>query len=279
MNNLAQLEEEDGSTKNTTREIKAVNTTIKAVLGNQLVRSNSSPIVQPLSGKTFKIGICGGHSSGKALLTEKLMNQLQQLGFQVSVVKQDNFDVDSNDFDNYKQNSDVLNNVPYVNNQDYQKFLSTAIKTLLTTRDKNVIIIEGTLIFYDRQLRDLLDLKIFLHHDQDVRLSRKIYKEVCAKGKDVEKVIHNYLNRLKPLYESIIKPTEQYADIIVPKFGGEFTLKPQENQGETQQMHAGFSQFNPNILNLLIEITKENILGSDKLDKLEKLDKIQASSK
>ncbi|CAD8159398.1 unnamed protein product [Paramecium octaurelia] len=279
MDNPTQQEELDSFTKTTTPEMTAVNTTIKAVIGNQLVRSNSSPMVQPLSGKTFKIGICGGHSSGKALLTEKLMGQLQQLGFQVSVVKQDNFDVDSNDFDNYKQNSDILNNVPYVNNQDYKKFLSTAINTLLTTRDKNVIIIEGTLILYDRQLRDLLDLKIFLHHDQDVRLSRKIYKEVCSKGKDVEKVIYNYLNRLKPLYDSIIKPTEQYADIIVPKFGGEFALKPQEYLGETQQMQAGFSQVNPNVLNLLIEITKENILGSDKLDKLEKLDKTQASSK
>ncbi|CAD8143961.1 unnamed protein product [Paramecium pentaurelia] len=274
MDNLAQLEALESAAPEQTAKDK----TMTPVFGNELVRSNSSPKVQPLSGKPFKIGICGGHSSGKALLTEKLMDELQQLGFLVNVVKQDNFDVDSNDFDNYKQNSDILNNVPYVNNQDYQKFLSTAINTLLTTRDKNVIIIEGTLILYDRQLRDLLDLKIFLHHDQDVRLSRKIYKEVCAKGKDVEKVIHNYLNRLKPLYESIIKPTEQYADIIIPKFGGEFSLKPQEYQGATQ-IQAGFGQVNPNFLNLLIKIVKANILGGDKVDKLEKLDKTQTSTK
>ncbi|CAD8051498.1 unnamed protein product [Paramecium sonneborni] len=265
MDNLAQLEALDSSTVNTQSDQTTANNTMNTVFGNELVRSNSSPKVQHLSGKPFKIGICGGHSSGKALLTEKLMNELQSLGFLVSVVKQDNFDVDSDDFDHYKQNSDTLNNVPYVNNQDYQKFLTTAINTLLTTRDKNVIIIEGTLILYDRQLRDLLDLKIFLHHDQDVRLSRKIYKEVYTKHKDVEKVIHNYLNRLKPLYESIIKPTEQYADIIIPKFGGEFSLKSEEYLGT--QIQAGFDKVNPNILSLLVKIAKANILGGEKLDK------------
>ncbi|CAD8054282.1 unnamed protein product [Paramecium primaurelia] len=266
MDNLAQLEALNSSSVCSQSDQNTSNNTINTVFGNELVRQYASPKVQPQSGKSFKIGICGGHSSGKALLTEKLMTELQSLGFLVSVVKQDNFDVDSDDFDHYKQNSDTLNNVPYVNNQDYQKFLSTAINTLLTTRDKNVIIIEGTLILYDRQLRDLLDLKIFLHHDQDVRLSRKIYKEVCAKGKDVEKVIHNYLNRLKPLYESIIKPTEQYADIIIPKFGGEFSLKSQEYFGATQ-VQAGFDKVNPNIMNLLVKIAKANILGGDKLEK------------
>ncbi|CAD8134673.1 unnamed protein product [Paramecium octaurelia] len=269
MDNLAQLENLNSSSTSNQMDKNTPNTTMSTVFGNELVRTYASPKVQPLSGRTFKIGICGGHSSGKALLTEKLQTELQSLGFLVSVVKQDNFDVDSDDFDHYKQNSDSLNNVPYVNNQDYQKFLSTAINTLLTTKDKNVIIIEGTLILYDRQLRDLLDLKIFLHHDQDVRLSRKIYKEVCAKGKDVEKVIHNYLNRLKPLFDSIIKPTEQYADIIIPKFGGEFSLKSQEYLGTTS-MQAGFDNVNPNIMDLLVKIAKAQILGNDKVEKTEK---------
>lgn len=83
-----------------------------------------------------------------------------------------------------------------------------------------VIIVDGILILENCELRDLMDIKIFVDSDADVRLARRILRDVCDRGRTMESVITQYLSTVKPMHEAFVEPSKRHADVIVPQGGG-----------------------------------------------------------
>ena len=78
------------------------------------------------------------------------------------------------------------------------------------------MIVEGILIFTHPELRDLFDIKIFVHADSDERLIRRLKRDISERGRDMNEVLDRYQNTLKPMHQQFIEPTKAYADIIIP---------------------------------------------------------------
>lgn len=180
------------------------------------------------------IGIAGGTGSGKTTITKKLMNQF---GDDVSVIYHDNF---------YKAHHDM----PYEErcrlNYDHPSAFDTdllieALKELrrgnsvtcpvydysihdrtdktITVHPAPVVVVEGILIFENPQLCEQMDVKIFVDTDADVRILRRIVRDVRDRGRSLESVINQYLTTVKPMHEEFVEPSKRRADIIVPEGG------------------------------------------------------------
>ena len=78
------------------------------------------------------------------------------------------------------------------------------------------MIVEGILILTNKALRDMFDIKIFVHADSDERLIRRLKRDIAERGRDIDEVLNRYQNTLKPMHEQFIEPTKEYADIIIP---------------------------------------------------------------
>lgn len=89
----------------------------------------------------------------------------------------------------------------------------------VTVKPSKVIIIDGILIFENQELRDLMDIKVFVDTDADVRLARRILRDVCNRGRSMESVIEQYLSTVKPMHEEFVEPSKRYADVIIPEGG------------------------------------------------------------
>lgn len=86
-------------------------------------------------------------------------------------------------------------------------------------RPTKVVIVEGILIFQNKELRDLLDIKIFVETDADVRILRRALRDVEERGRSLESVVTQYLTTVKPMHEQFVEPTRKFADIIVLEGG------------------------------------------------------------
>ena len=181
------------------------------------------------------IGIAGGTGSGKSTITKKL---IQRFGDNVSVIHHDNY---------YKAH----HNMPYEErcklNYDHPNAFDTdllirAVEDLknglevtcpvydFTIHDRSeeteivkparVIIVEGILIFESRELCSLMDIKLYVDTDADVRILRRITRDVRDRGRSLESVIDQYLQTVKPMHEQFVEPSKRRADIIIPN-GGE----------------------------------------------------------
>ena len=180
------------------------------------------------------IGIAGGTGSGKTSITRKLVNRF---GSNVSVIYHDNF---------YKAHHNMSYEERAKLNYDHPDALDTnllidALKELkagrsaecpvydFTVHDRSdktlviepnrVIIVEGILIFADKELRDLMDIKLFVDTDADVRILRRIVRDVRDRGRSLESVVDQYLATVKPMHEQFVEPSKRYADIIIPEGG------------------------------------------------------------
>ena len=96
-------------------------------------------------------------------------------------------------------------------------------KETIHLKPNKFIIFEGILAFHDKRMRDLMDLKLFIDLDDDIKLSRRIYRDIISRGRKMETIIERYHKFVKPAYNTFIKPTKQYADIIIPR-GGSNTI-------------------------------------------------------
>ena len=180
------------------------------------------------------IGIAGGTGSGKSTITRKL---IQRFGNDVSVIHHDNY---------YKAH----HNMPYEErcklNYDHPNAFDTdllirAVEDLknglevtcpvydftihdrseetITVRPARVIIVEGILIFESRELCSLMDIKLYVDTDADVRILRRITRDVRDRGRSLESVIDQYLQTVKPMHEQFVEPSKKNADIIIPQGG------------------------------------------------------------
>ncbi len=91
-------------------------------------------------------------------------------------------------------------------------------ETVLVKPSK-VIIVDGILIFENRELRDLMDIKVYVDTDADIRLARRILRDVCERGRTMQSVISQYTTTVKPMHEEFVEPSKKYADVIIPEGG------------------------------------------------------------
>ena len=183
---------------------------------------------------TMIIGIAGGTGSGKTTLTEKLK---AEFGEHVSVLYHDNY---------YKSHSEM----PYEERTKLNYDHPDAFETDLMIRDiqalrrgetvrcpvydytihdrsgetvevrpTKVIIVEGILIFENQALRELMDIKIFVDTDADVRILRRIMRDVKKRGRSLDSVVKQYLTTVKPMHEQFVEPSKRFADIVVLEGG------------------------------------------------------------
>ena len=184
--------------------------------------------------KTMVIGIAGGTGSGKTTLTKRLKDTF---GNDVSVVYHDNY---------YKAHPNMTYEERAALNYDHPDAFDTELmvedlrqlcegKTIhcpvydytihnrsdqtVEVRPAKVVIVEGILIFADKALRDLMDIKIFVDTDADVRILRRILRDVKERGRSLDSVIEQYLTTVKPMHEQFVQPSRQYADIVVLEGG------------------------------------------------------------
>ena len=180
------------------------------------------------------IGIAGGTGSGKTTITRKLV---QRFAGEVSVINHDNYYKAHHDMPfeqrcrlNY-DHPDAFDTQLLINDLKKLKAGQNVIcpvydytihdrsdKTILI-RPAKVIIVEGILIFADKALCGEMDIKIFVDADADVRILRRIVRDVRDRGRSLESVISQYLTTVKPMHEQFVEPSKRNADIIIPEGG------------------------------------------------------------
>ena len=180
------------------------------------------------------IGIAGGTGSGKTTITKKLM---QRFGGDVSVIYHDNYYKAHHNM-SYEQRAKLNYDHPGSFDTD---LLIQAVKDLkagrsvicpvydYTIHDRSdkvievkparVIIVEGILIFQSRELCRQMDIKIYVDTDADVRILRRIVRDVRDRGRSLESVVNQYLSTVKPMHEQFVEPSKRNADIIIPEGG------------------------------------------------------------
>ena len=93
------------------------------------------------------------------------------------------------------------------------------LKETVSVKPSKVIIVDGILIFENKELRDLMDIKVFVDTDADLRLARRILRDVRDRGRSMESVIMQYTSTVKPMHEEFVEPSKKYADVIIPEGG------------------------------------------------------------
>lgn len=185
--------------------------------------------------KPVIIGICGGTGSGKTTVAREILKALPEKN--VSIIHQDAY---------YKLQTNKSFDERTQTNYDHPfafdtELLLSHLRSLQAGRDidmpiydfsnhnrseetqkifaRDIIILEGILILEDPKLRDLMDIKIFVDTDTDVRIIRRITRDMNERGRSLESVIEQYLSTVKPAHEQFIEPSKKYADIIIPEGG------------------------------------------------------------
>ena len=180
------------------------------------------------------IGIAGGTGSGKTTITKKLM---QRFGGDVSVIYHDNYykahhnmsyeeraklnydHPDSFDTDLHIQAVKDLKAGHSVICPVYDYTIHDRSDKVIEVKPARVIIVEGILIFQSRELCRQMDIKIYVDTDADVRILRRIVRDVRDRGRSLESVVNQYLNTVKPMHEQFVEPSKRNADIIIPEGG------------------------------------------------------------
>lgn len=182
------------------------------------------------------IGVAGGTGSGKTTVVKKIVEALPP--HYVAVVPLDsyyndtsgmtdaerkaiNFDhPDAFDWELLNKHVRQLKAGEAVEQPTYSYILSNRLPETVHVEPKPVILIEGIMTLVNKELRDMMDIRIFVDTDSDERLIRNIQRDVVERGRTVDMVIDRYLEVLKPMHEQFIEPSKKYADIIIP-LGGE----------------------------------------------------------
>ena len=178
------------------------------------------------------IGIAGGTGSGKTTVVHQIMNELPDT--EVGIISQDSY---------YKENHNLSFDERALLNFDHPRAIDFALlvahlkelreqKTIqqpvysfvthnrtedtITTHPRKVMIVEGILILANPELRDLFDVKIYVHADSDERLIRRMKRDIADRGRNMDEVLSRYQNTLKPMHQQFIEPTKAFADIIIP---------------------------------------------------------------
>lgn len=178
------------------------------------------------------IGLAGGTGSGKTTVVHQIMNELPDT--EVGVISQDsyykethnlsfderaliNFDHPrSIDFELLVKHLKALKAGETINQPVYSFIQHNRTDDTVSTHPRKVMIVEGILILTNPELRELFDIKIYVHADSDERLVRRLKRDISERGRDIDEVLTRYQNTLKPMHEQFIEPSKAFADIIIP---------------------------------------------------------------
>ena len=192
--------------------------------------------------KPFIIGVTGGSASGKTTVCQKIIEQLGVAGLtnhekKISILSQDSFYKDltseehrlaATDDYNFDHPDSFDKELIMISLEDLSRGKTIQVpiydfRTHKRTKEKStvypsdVILFEGILILYEPLVRDLLNLKIFVDVDSDVRLSRRILRDMSLRGRTLESILKQYATFVKPCFEEFTLPTKKYADVIIPR--------------------------------------------------------------
>jgi uridine kinase len=178
------------------------------------------------------IGIAGGTGSGKTTVVQQIMNELPET--EVGIISQDSYYKETNgmtyeercninfdhpraiDFDLLVQHLKDLKSGKTISQPVYSFVTHNRTDDTVITHPRKVMIVEGILILTNQELRDMFDIKVFVHADSDERLIRRLKRDIAERGRDMEEVLNRYQTTLKPMHQQFIEPTKAFADIIIP---------------------------------------------------------------
>jgi uridine kinase len=185
--------------------------------------------------KPVVIGVTGGSGSGKTSVTKAIYESLKE--HSILILEQDYYYKDQSHlpfeerlqtnydhplaFDNdlLIQHVEQLLRYESINKPVYDYSLHTRSKEIIHVEPKEVIILEGILVLEDERLRNLMDIKLYVDTDADLRIIRRLMRDMKERGRSIDSVIDQYVNVVRPMHNQFIEPTKRYADIIVPEGG------------------------------------------------------------
>ncbi|KSU83825.1 MULTISPECIES: uridine kinase [Fictibacillus] len=185
--------------------------------------------------KPIVIGVAGGSGSGKTTVAKEIYRQFADQS--ILIIEQDSYYRDQSDktmderlktnydhplaFDNDLLISQLnaLLEFQSIEKPVYDYTAHTRSDKIIPVEPKDVIILEGILILEDERLRDLMDIKLFVDTDADVRIIRRVVRDTRDRGRTLESVIDQYTSVVRPMHNQFIEPTKRYADIIIPEGG------------------------------------------------------------
>ncbi len=181
------------------------------------------------------IGIAGGTGSGKTTVVEKIAQSFT--ASEVAILSHDSYYFDNShmtleerraknydrpdaiEFELMVEHVQALKDGKAIEQPTYSFISCTRQEVFVPVEPRHVLIIEGILCLANEKLRDLMDVKVFVDCDSDVRLSRVIMRDIMERGRNVEQVLDRYEKTVRPSHLQFIEPTKRYADIIVPQGG------------------------------------------------------------
>ena len=185
-------------------------------------------------GEILVIGIAGGSGSGKTTL---MKNLVERFSGQVTVISHDNYyrrhdeltyeqrclinydEPDAFETDLMTRHLDCLRRGETIQCPVYDYTIHNRSDETVAIVPKRVIIVEGILIFADEALRERMDIRIFVDTDADIRLCRRIKRDVNKRGRSLESVLTQYQQTVKPMHEKYVEPSKKYANLVVPEGG------------------------------------------------------------
>ncbi|MEE3469771.1 MAG: uridine kinase [Butyrivibrio hungatei] len=188
-----------------------------------------------MQGKICIVGVAGGTASGKTTIVRKIK---ENFGDDIVVINHDSYYKAHNDLsyeDRSKLNYDhpdsfdtqmMIEDVKKLKNNEevdipvYDFLVHNRADATVHIVPKNVIILEGILVLENKELRDLMDIKVFVDTDADERLMRRIRRDMAERARSIESILNQYADTVKPMHEQFVEPSKKYADIIIPR-GGE----------------------------------------------------------
>lgn len=178
------------------------------------------------------IGIAGGTGCGKTTVVDQILNEMPK--GEVAVISQDSYYKDTShlsyeerikinfdhprsiDFKLLRKHLSELKKGNTIEQPVYSFVEHNRTGDTITTEPRKVMIIEGILILSKLKLRNMFDIKIFVHADSDERLIRRLKRDIAERGRDIDEVLTRYQTTLKPMHQQFIEPMKEYADIIIP---------------------------------------------------------------
>lgn len=207
----------------------------------------------------FVIGVCGGSASGKTTVANKIISDLDvpwvtllsmdsfykvlnEKQHEDAAINEYNFDApEAFDFELLRDTLQRLKEMKKVDVPIYNFVTHRRETKTVSMYGANVIIFEGILAFHNEDIRNMLDMKVFVDTDSDVRLARRLKRDITDRGRDIHGVLQQYENHVKPAYDRFIATTMTYADIIVPRGGeNQVAINLIVQHVQTQLVNRGF---------------------------------------
>lgn len=191
-----------------------------------------------MGNKPIVIGIAGGTGSGKTSVTKAIYDQFK--GHSILMIQQDSYYKDQTHlpmeerlktnydhplaFDNdlFIEHINQLLQYKAIEKPVYDYTIHTRSSETIPVEPKEVIILEGILVLEDERLRNLMDIKIFVDTDADLRILRRIQRDIKERGRTVDSVVDQYVNVVRPMHNQFCEPSKKFADIIIPEGGQNF---------------------------------------------------------